>query len=135
VEVLNGGGREPLGLAGRSLRRLERYSTRKRGVSLVLSDATTGPFVVVRQVLTFLLVRHEGWLRRRDLPFEFSKTCYFMQHFEGNGRIDGRLDQKNGFITGRDASPMASVHARAVPCKVGSEDGMTVRAAEYEWGE
>lgn len=100
VEVLNGGGREPLGLAGRSLRRLERYSTRKRGVSLVLSDATTGPFVVVRQVLTFLLVRHEGWLRRRDLPFEFSKTCHFMQHFEGNVRINGRLDQKNGFITG-----------------------------------
>jgi hypothetical protein len=91
-EVLNGGGREPLVLVGRSLRRLERYSTVKR--KLVLPDATLGSCAVDAQVLTFLLVRHEGWLGRRDLALEVSKTVRFMQHLGRYGRACSQMESK-----------------------------------------
>lgn len=95
VEILKGEGREPLGLAGRSLRRLARYSAARSYLALL--QALLGEVCGGGAALTFLLVGHKGRLGRRDLPLEVSKVCHLVQHLGDSVGVLLERNQKRYF--------------------------------------
>lgn len=64
VPDLKGGGLEPVGRAGLSLRRLARYEADSNCEYLCFQGGLLGGIVV--QLLTFLCIREVGRSRRRD---------------------------------------------------------------------